>query len=221
MSPSMVNQAYIDGLRVDVMSPQEYYANPELYTPKSTCLTVEGLPYILPVRTSAIDYSVPGYYLIPGVYGPGASPFVPIVPPRPDQMEEYSVNNVVDYNNVSNIKELLDANAEMSAYERKAFLSDQPDDIVELYIDDMYDSPLMILCKRIINSKRVPSKLLENRMGNNYNNNMRLLKNKHDISYNKAVEVLNCIDVRLTATATNADPNVLYPMQSNISCDLN
>jgi hypothetical protein len=58
-------------------------------------------------------------------------------------------------------------------------------------------------------------------MGNNYNNNMRLLKNKNDISYNKAVEILNCIDVKITATADNAISSAVYPMQSPITYDLN
>lgn len=217
--PTMVNQAYINGIRVDVVSPSEYMYNRDLYYPKTTCVAIDGQGYVLPVRTTNVDYRVPGYYMSEG-YGPGGSPFIPVVKPTASQMATYSKDNIVDYANVSNMREFLMANAEIAEQERRVFLSDQPDDIVKLSIDEMYDSPLMILCKRIINSKNVSSKLLENRMGANYNNNMRLLKNKHDISYNKAAEVLSCIDVRITATAENTSDNIISPMPSPISCEL-
>jgi hypothetical protein len=216
-----INQAYINGVRVDVVSPTEYMYNQELYDPKTTCIMMEGVDYILPVRTTNVDLNVPGFYMTPGVYGPGASPFIPVVPPAQCDMEMYSRNNIVDFSVISSIAEYLAANAELVEQERKAFLSDQPDDVVRLPIDEVSDTPLMILCKSIINSKYVTSKFLENRMGNNYNNNMRLLKNKNDISYNKAVEILNCIDVKITATADNAINSAIYPMQSPITYDLN
>lgn len=216
-----INQAYVNGVRVDVVSPSEYFCNQELYDPKTTCVMMENLNYILPVRTSNVDLNVPGFYVTPGVYGPGGSPFIPIVPPTKNEMETYSAKNIVDFSNVSSMSEYLAANAELVEQERKAFLSDQPDDVVRLIIDEVSDTPLMILCKSIINSKYVTSKFLENRMGNNYNNNMRLLKNKNDISYNKAVEILNCIDVKITATADNAISSAVYPMQSPITYDLN
>lgn len=216
-----INQAYVNGVRVDVVSPSEYFYNQELYDPKTTCIMMENLNYILPVRTSNVDLNVPGFYVTPGVYGPGGSPFIPIVPPTKNEMETYSTKNIVDFSNVSSMSEYLAANAELVEQERKAFLSDQPDDVVRLIIDEVSDTPLMILCKSIINSKFVTSKFLENRMGNNYNNNMRLLKNKNDISYNKAVEILNCIDVKITATADNAISSAVYPMQSPITYDLN
>ena len=216
-----INQAYVNGVRVDVVSPSEYFCNQELYDPKTTCIIMENLNYILPVRTSNVDLNVPGFYVTPGVYGPGGSPFIPIVPPTKNEMETYSAKNIVDFSNVSSMSEYLAANAELVEQERKAFLSDQPDDVVRLIIDEVSDTPLMILCKSIINSKYVTSKFLENRMGNNYNNNMRLLKNKNDISYNKAVEILNCIDVKITATADNAISSAVYPMQSPITYDLN
>ncbi len=216
-----INQAYVNGVRVDVVSPSEYFYNQELYDPKTTCIMMENLNYILPVRTSNVDLNVPGFYVTPGVYGPGASPFIPIVPPTKNEMETYSTKNIVDFSNVSSMSEYLAANAELVEQERKAFLSDQPDDVVRLIIDEVSDTPLMILCKSVINSKYVTSKFLENRMGNNYNNNMRLLKNKNDISYNKAVEILNCINVKITATADNAISSAVYPMQSPITYDLN
>lgn len=216
-----INQAYINGVRVDVVSPTEYMYNQELYDPKTTCIMMEGVDYILPVRTTNVDLNVPGFYMTPGIYGPGASPFIPVVPPAQCDMEMYSRNNIVDFSVISSIAEYLAANAELVEQERKAFLSDQPDDVVRLPIDEVSDTPLMILCKSIINSKYVTSKFLENRMGNNYNNNMRLLKNKNDISYNKAVEILNCIDVKITATADNAINSAIYPMQSPITYDLN
>lgn len=216
-----INQAYVNGVRVDVVSPSEYFYNQELYDPKTTCIMMENLNYILPVRTSNVDLNVPGFYVTPGVYGPGGSPFIPIVPPTKNEMETYSTKNIVDFSNVSSMSEYLAANAELVEQERKAFLSDQPDDVVRLIIDEVSDTPLMILCKSVINSKYVTSKFLENRMGNNYNNNMRLLKNKNDISYNKAVEILNCIDVKITATADNAISSAVYPMQSPITYDLN
>lgn len=216
-----INQAYVNGVRVDVVSPSEYFYNQELYDPKTTCIMMENTNYILPIRTSNVDLNVPGFYVTPGVYGPGASPFIPIVPPTKNEMETYSTKNIVDFSNVSSMSEYLAANAELVEQERKAFLSDQPDDVVRLIIDEVSDTPLMILCKSIINSKFVTSKFLENRMGNNYNNNMRLLKNKNDISYNKAVEILNCIDVKITATADNAISSAVYPMQSPITYDLN
>ena len=216
-----INQAYVNGVRVDVVSPSEYFYNQELYDPKTTCIMMENLNYILPVRTSNVDLNVPGFYVTPGVYGPGGSPFIPIVPPTKNEMETYSTKNIVDFSNVSSMSEYLAANAELVEQERKAFLSDQPDDVVRLITDEVSDTPLMILCKSVINSKYVTSKFLENRMGNNYNNNMRLLKNKNDISYNKAVEILNCIDVKITATADNAISSAVYPMQSPITYDLN
>ena len=216
-----INQAYVNGVRVDVVSPSEYFYNQELYDPKTTCIMMENLNYILPVRTSNVDLNVPGFYVTPGVYGPGGSPFIPIVPPTKNEMETYSTKNIVDFSNVSSMTEYLAANAELVEQERKAFLSDQPDDVVRLITDEVSDTPLMILCKSVINSKYVTSKFLENRMGNNYNNNMRLLKNKNDISYNKAVEILNCIDVKITATADNAISSAVYPMQSPITYDLN
>jgi hypothetical protein len=221
LTKTPINQAYINGVRVDVVSPTEYMNNSELYDPKTTCIMMEDVDYILPVRTTNVDLSVPGFYMTPGVYGPGASPFIPIVPPTQNEMGIYSKSNIVDFSNVTTMAEYLAANAELVEQERKAFLSDQPDDVVRLTIDEVSDTPLMILCKSIINSKFVTSKFLENRMGNNYNNNMRLLKNKNDISYNKAVEILNCIDVKITATADNAISSAVYPMQSPITYDLN
>jgi hypothetical protein len=86
----------------------------------------------------------------------------------------------------------------------------------------MYDSPLMVMCKTIINNKGISAKMLENRMGANYNNNMRLLKNKNDISYNKAVEIMDCIDVKLTCTATNSEEKgIINPLSSPVVCKLN
>ena len=225
--PAMINQAYIgNGVRVDVVKPEEYWRGKEFYDPKTTCILLdEYSQYLLPVRTSFVNgfLNQPGYYAIPGTYGPGGSPFIPVSLPRTaEDKEMYSTKHMTDFENVSNIKELLDKNSEFAQEERRMFLSDQPDDIVKLPIDEMVDSALMIFVKMTINSKSISSKLLENRMGVNYNNNMRLLRNKHEISYNKAQEILGCLDIRVTAIADN-DPNIkgiINPMASPIKYDI-
>lgn len=215
----MISQAYLtNGARVDVISPEQYWLNPNIYDTRTTFVRLSQFDqYILPIKiTQFVDPSLPGYYINP------TSPFIRIILPQTESDKDmYSSKNMVDYSNVQNIYDFLDKNEEAAQLERRMFLSDQLDDVIKLSIDDIHDSPLMIFTKRILNDKQISSKLLENRMGANYNNNMRLLKNKNDISYNKAVEILNCVDVQITATASNKSGKIINPLQNNISYKLN
>lgn len=208
----MVNQAIIGGVRYDVVSQTQYYDSPNIYDPNKVCIMDPGDQYVLPVRTGQYNPNVPGFY------ANTESPFVPVVQPAtPEEQQLYSAGNMVNYEDIANIGELLAANAEMAEMERR-FLT-EPDNVFRPVIDEN-DDPLLIGLKQALGSKKIDlgAPYYKERMGDNYNNNNRLIKGgKTDITYKKAVEYCDCVDIEMVVTFRNKNDNVPNPMPGPIT----
>lgn len=209
----MVNQALIGGVRYDVVTATQYYNSPpNTYNPSKVCV-ING-EYLLPVRQGTFNSaSAPGLYVNTG------SAFCPAVrPTTPEDQQLYSAGNMVNYEDVSNIGELLAANAEIAEMERR-FLT-EPDNIFRPVIDENLDEPLLIGLKQALATKRIDlgSPYYKERMGDNYNNNCRLIKGgKNNISYGKTVEFCEATDIEMVVTFRNKSGNIPNPMTAPIT----
>ena len=185
----MIEKARIGDIIYDVITIEEYEANPGMYNPKFTAIKYDdGCVY--PIRNRTDNR--------PGFYPTGAIDF--FKPCAPSETHMYSQQNIINFSNKENIREIIEAQSQL-ANEERAILTT----IDNLFIPEISpeDTPETKALKEAVREKHIDIDKYESRFGPNYNNDKRLT-------------ILNALDMRATLIIEDTSPNVPNPIGKQI-----
>lgn len=192
------NKMLIGSKFYDVVSQEEYTNNKNLYSGGSTAIHIDDTVY--PIRNRYEEGIV-------GAYDRGA--VIKYVPPTTEEEQSiYDSSKVIDFNNVSDIKEIIERQNEMSSQERMILTS--PDNI-SCYPILETDSPSLQLLKKAINAKNIDLDKYEQRFGVNYTNDKRILQ-RNTITLPKLTSIANKLDMEVELVIRDSSKDVPNPM---------
>lgn len=205
-------RASVDGRVIDIVTPEVYAENKELYANTTTGIEVEniddGKSYILPYRNNTDDR--------PGIYDAGSIYFTKF----PDKNEEsiYLKDSIpmVDYNDASTMQEFLNKQQQLRDIESE-ILTD---------IDSVFsppigqtDTPEMVALKEAVNLKHCDINKYAQRFGDNFLNDKRIFKGP-GITLNKMISICEKLDMKVELTISDKDPSVPNPMGKEVHATL-
>ena len=201
----MENRIQIDSKFLEVVPFDKYIENGQLYDPGTTA--IQGEQYVYPVR-SRTDTR-------PGMYKYGE--FYKFVDPQDDiDKEAYSVDNIIDFQNQTNIRGIIEQQNAMRDAER--IILTTPDNIFVPNIKQD-DSPVMKGLKTAVINKHIDLDKYGPRFGVNYNNDKRLFNNS-TISLAKLEKIGKALDMKLTLVIEDANEDIPNPMGEKVVVEL-
>lgn len=193
---------------VDVLSLDEWHKTGYKYDPEFTAIEYQDTLY--PVRTTD-----PRITHKPGYYNNGL--FGRFVDPNKDEEDKYKINdNVVDLEDTKNMKDLIEKTDKLKKLEG-AILTD-PDNIFTPKVYDE-DEALMKGMKQAIIAKHIDIDKYKGRF-TQFTNDRRLF-NGHSITYKKAVEWIEGLDLKGTLILEDRESDVPNPMNKKIVVKIN
>ena len=165
---------------------------------------------------SAIEYKGNVYPVIPqaatmvGVKDIG--PVFKFNKPKEDDTS-YSSKHIIDFENASNLKEMIQKQAELEAAERTILIG--KDNIYTITIDEE-DTPEFALLKDAINRKKIDMNVYSKRFGSDASNNLRLLNNSHSITFMKLKAFAEALDLQIEMSISDK-PNCPNPVGETLS----
>lgn len=199
-------KAKINGRVTTVVTPKEALEQ-DIYQNKFTSVEVCG--NILPVKTS-YDPTSPGFYIMNnGLVGK-------IIYPNDNDKEEYSIDNAIDFSNISSMKELIQKQEEVKRMESEVLSNS---DNLFKPIAKENDSPEMKAVKEAVCLKNIDLDAYADRFGENYNNEKRLLKGS-SITLSKIKSICSKLDMKCSLTISDAGPNVPNPIGKDITVEI-
>jgi hypothetical protein len=200
----ILNKARVDNKICDVVSFEEYVNNRDKYPSNMIAIKTDG--FVLPLRGKNDDR--------PGIYVDSCISIIRI--PSPSEIEEYSDRNIIDFNNLNNMKEVIEKQNQVRNLEREILTN--PDNIFIPKIDED-DSAEMKALKEAVISKTIDIEKYESRFGANFNNDKRLF-NKPTISLGKMKTIFDALDIKGTLILEDKSPDVPNPMGKRIVVEL-
>ena len=198
----------IGGVMYDVVTEEEYYRNPNLYT-QFTAIINNGSVY--PIRRIE---NRPGFRQLPGFYPTDGMSFY--IHPNESSASEYSDSHMIDFRAAEDMRGYIQTKQRLASAERSILTS----------IDNVFtpeicenDTPEMVALKQAIIDKNIDLDKYEPRFGPNYNNDKRLLK-KPSITFGKLRAMCEALDIKATITFEDANPDVPNPIGRVITAEL-
>lgn len=199
-------KAKINNRVTTVVTAEDALQN-ESYQNKFTSVEINDM--ILPVK-KVYDPGSPGFYIM------GSGKIGKIVYPDTEDAEEYSVKNAVDFSNIENMKDLISKQEEVKRMESEVLSNS--DNLFKPIVKEN-DSPEMKAMKKAICLKNIDLDLYQDRFSDNFNNDKRLLKGS-SITISKMKSICDKLDIKVTLTLSDTNPNVPNPIGESISVDI-
>lgn len=198
---------------VDVIDQDEFIRRTTL-DPESSKQMVEDTAVQAP---NGMVYPVTKQYSpdVPGVTDAGPM----LLYSTPDSMKqdpEYQRENIIDFDNVSSLRESIEKQAKLDQAERTILIS--PDKIFTPIIQED-DTPEMKLLKQAIVRKQIDIDNYKQRFGSDYNNDKRLFE-QSSITFFKFKRVADIFDLKVTLTLED-QPNAANPMGDTLTSVIN
>lgn len=200
----MNRKGKVNGSIYDVVTIEEYQNNRELYDNKFTAIEKNGILYPI-----VKNKNTPGYFNGGGIFGE-------YIQPDPSQLENYSTNNIIDFNSASSMKEVMEKSVSLRNMEKEILCSS--DNKFKPTIDEKDDLEMKALKEAVI-AKDIDLDKYESRFGANYNNDKRLFK-KNSLSLGKLKTIANALDIKLTLTLEDMNEDVPNPIGRVIKVDI-
>lgn len=193
-----MNKAKIDGKIIDVISREEYvkYKDSGKYDNNYTGVQIDDMIY--PMRSPSDTR--------PGIYNYGAY-FVRTQIPE-ELKHSYSSDNMVNFDDAKTIAEVIEAQSKLRGMERTILTS--VDNLFVPVVKDE-DTPEMAALKTAIINKKIDISKYEQRFGDSFNNDKRLF-NGNSITLSKIKSIANALDIKVTLTLEDTNPDVANPM---------
>ena len=199
-------RAKVNGRVTTVVTPIEALEN-EAYQNKFTSVEINDT--ILPVKKS-YDPSTPGFYIM------SSGKIGKFIYPSGEDIEEYSSKNAIDFSDVKTMKDLINKQEEVKRLESEVLSNS--DNLFKPIVKEN-DSPEMKAMKTAICLKNIDLDLYQDRFGDNFNNDKRLLKGS-SITISKMKAICDRLDIKATLTLTDANENVPNPIGESITVDI-
>ena len=199
----------IDRRIVDVIDQDEFVRRTTL-TPEMAKILAEDTAVQAP---NDLVYPVLKQYSenVMGVYDAGPV----LIYSTPDEYKndpQYQSKNIIDFDNVSSLKESIEKQAELEQAERSILIS--PDNIFTP-VPQPTDTPEMSLVKQAIIRKNIDIDNYKQRFGSDYNNDKRLF-DQSSITFFKLKRVCEIFDIKATLTLED-EPNAANPIGEKLS----
>lgn len=190
----------------DVTTLENYTANKDAYIPQYTAIHIPEAGLVVPVngRTD----TTAGIFIGSGVCY--------VSEPSNEDRQEYNESNIIDFDNISSIHDMMEKQHIVKSLERDILTS--PDNIFEPKIFDD-DAPEMKAIKEAVISKHIDLDKYEPRFGSNYNNDKRLF-NKNTISLSMTKRLCDALDMDAYLVLKDRSPDVPNPMGKTIEVKL-
>lgn len=192
----------------DVIDEQEYLRrlelNKDLVDSLSNDTAVEKDGKLYPVNKQYSDS-------VPNVYNAGPV-LVYTMPDEYKNNEDYSTNNIIDFDNIRGLQDSINKQAKLMEAERSILVS--PDNIFTPVIKDT-DTPEMKLFKQAISRKRIDLDVYKPRFGSDFNNDKRSF-DQDSITFFKLKRLCNIFDIKGTITFEDAN-NAPNPIGEKLS----
>lgn len=199
-----LEKAKIGDAIYDVIGIDEFYRSPEAYGSYTAIRGGDG--YVYPIRTKTDNR--------PGFYPTGGLDF--FKPPAFSESNTYSEQNIIDFKDATTLREVIQTQQRLMSAERSILTT--IDNVFAPEIGEN-DTPEMKALKQAIIDKHIDLDKYEPRFGPNYNNDKRLLK-KGNITFGKMRTIADALDMQITLTIEDADPNAPNPIGRVISTKL-
>ena len=199
----------INGVMYDVVSEDEYYRNPQLYS-QFTAIT-NGNGFVYPIRRVE---NKPEAFLQPGFYPTTAIDFY--VHPISSASDEYREDHIIDFRAAEDMRGYIQTKQRLASAERSILTS--IDSVFKPEICEN-DTPEMVALKQAIIDKNIDLDKYEPRFGPNYNNDKRLLK-KPNITFGKLRAMCEALDIKATIIFEDSSPDVPNPIGRTIVAEL-
>ena len=204
----MMQKGKIDGKMVDIIDINEYYANPSLYPYNYTAFD-PGNGYIYPMR-SKLDCR-PGFYMSPN------SPFIKQKDPTEEEAAEYSVDNVVRFNDVKSMSDIIHKQNLLTNQERSILESVDNVFIPPIKADD---SSEMVGMKQALHAKNCDIDKYEHRFGKKNFQNEKRLFDRPSMTLSKIKQTCQALDIKCTMILEDISPDVPNPMNKIVMIDI-
>lgn len=202
-----IKKARVSNHIVDVIPLEELYANPNRYPAGYNAVIKDDM--VFPIRNKSDDK--PGVYL--------CGPIAKYIYPHPNDTDDYSViKNVIDFNHVESIRDVIEKQDALNSMERTLLTTVTVDNIFVPPIMPT-DGPEMKAMKQAVIAKQIDLEKYESRMGANYNNDRRLF-NRPNMTLAKMISMADVFDMKLTLTISDKSPDVPNPIGTVITVDL-
>lgn len=200
----MIKKGKVNGKMYDIITPEEFKKDMDLYSNSFTAIEKDGLLY--PIRKNNL---APGYYVknnTLGVY----------VQPSEEDRNNYSADNVIDFSSAKSMTEIIERKAEYTNLEREILCD--ADNIFKPVIKEN-DAPMMKALKEAVLEKNIDINKYESRFGSTFNNDKRIFNNS-SITLNKLIPMCDALDISVTMTLQDKNTDVANPMNKVIVVDL-
>lgn len=201
----MNKKAKIDGKIINIVDNNTYVKFADDLDNNYTGLEVKNR--VLPLRGK--NDSRPGIYYKNKL-------FSKIILPNKNQEEDYSPKNIIDFDDVKNIGEIIEKQNKLKSMEN--FILTTADNIFTPVVEPN-DAPEMIALKKAVLAKHIDLDKYEQRFGSNYNNDRRLF-NKPSITLVKLKSIAEALDMKVTLSIEDKDKEVPNPIGSKITVDI-
>ena len=199
----------IDRRIVEVIDQDEFVRRTNL-SPDTSKILAEDTAIQAP---NGLVYPVVKQYSdnVMGVYDAG--PMIVYSTPEDCKNDpQYQSENIIDFDNISSLKESIEKQAELEQAERSILIS--PDNIFTPIIQPT-DTPEMGLVKQAITRKNIDIDNYKQRFGSDYNNDKRLF-DQSSITFFKLKRVCEIFDIKATLTLED-EPNAANPIGEKLS----
>lgn len=195
----------INGRLKNVISIDEYAANQDIYTPGTAAIekVKDGTSYYLPLRSSVETE--------PGVYPIGNAAVITKFP-EPGDNTYSDKNKLVDFSDTKTTKDVMDKQNQFRDLEYE-MLCAPGDVLVAPYLPN--DTPMMRGFKEAINAKGIVAANYKERMGPNYSNDIRKVK-ENDITIKMASRMAKNLDEEIIMIIRDKNPDVANPIGKEI-----
>lgn len=199
-----LKRAKIDGKIMDVVSYETFAKHPDVYQNTNVAIEVSvgGKDYVMPYRTVTDDR--------PGLYSVGNA-FDIIRKPEDDNVE-YSPENIIDFSNAQDIKDVINKQSRLRDLEAEILSS--PDDIFRPVIRQN-DSPEIVALKEAVTKKNCDINKYAPRFGANFANDKRIFKDTKTTLF-KMVRICNKMDIEAELILRDKSPDVPNPIGEEI-----
>ena len=192
-----MKQMTIGSQMYNVATYEEFCNNKDLYNNSYTAVQLCG--YVLPVRTG-FDIDKPGIKS-------GNAINIINLPPE-EEREKYDEKNITNFGDSQNIEELLGKVKLVRDQQKELLVTSE--NFTTPNISNL-DKPLMKLIKTAVIEKHINIDQYAGKFGDNFLNDKRILK-QNDITFKMAERYANCLDMKMTVTLEDKNPDVANPL---------
>lgn len=197
--------------RMDVVKLEEYSKHPDYYVTAKTAIEIPGVDYVLPIKSSIdIQRGNVGINIVP------SSLFHIYNPPKDDEKDKYSSANIIDFGDISTMRELISTQEKVRDMEFECLTNS--DNITVPKINDD-DEETMLALKKAIISKQCDINLYKDRFNGTFSNDKREI-NRKSITLEKLKRFGNALDMKITLSITDTSADIANPMNSIITVDI-